>query len=97
VIGAISFIYVGEVTVDQAAGLTMGFFCLGGIIVSFTAEYAMLWLTVPGTFYLQCIINLTYALIWFFSEESAGKSDKEQKLLYAPKSKVIGDIENKEI
>ena len=76
IIGAISYIYVGEVTVDKAAGLTMGFFCLGCIIVSFTAEYIMLWLTVPGTFYLQCAINLIYALIWVFSKESAGKSDK---------------------
>ena len=93
-IGAISFIYVGEVTVDQAAGVTMGFFCLGGIIVSFTAEYVMLWLTVPGTFYFQSAINLIYALIWFCSIESAGKSDKEQKLLYAPINKTSANATN---
>ena len=91
--GNVIYLYVSEVTVDQAAGLSMGFYAVGSLLFSFTTEYLMVWLTVPGTFYLTACINAINLIFWCCAIESAGKSDKEQKLLYAPKNDDMNEGE----
>ena len=75
--GNVIFIYIAEVTVDQAAGLCMGFFSGSSLLFAFTAEYIMNWLTVSGTFYLEAVINAINFVIWCLAIESVGVSDKE--------------------
>ena len=91
--GNIIFIYVSEVTVDQAAGFCMCFYAGGTFLFTLTNEYIMKWLTVPGTFYLVSVVNAINFVVWCCAIESSGKSDKEQKLLYAPKNDDIPELE----
>ena len=75
--GNVIFIYVSEVTVDQAAGFCMGFYAGGTFLFTLTNEYVMKWLTVTGTFYLAAVINAINFIVWCCTIESSGKSDKE--------------------
>ena len=57
----------------------------------------MVWLTVPGTFYLTAVINAINFITWCCTVESTGKSDKEQKLLYAPKNEEISSLKQENL
>ena len=75
--GNVIFIYVSEVTVDQAQGFCMGFYAGGTLLFTLTNEYLMKWITVRGTFYACAAINTINFVIWCCAIESTGKSDKE--------------------
>ena len=84
--GPVIWLYVSEVVVDTALGISIATLWTCALLVSLITPFLMASPLKPhGVFFLLSLISLCGALFChFFVQETRGLTDKEKKSLYSP-------------